>query len=36
MTDSVTNMDMTIEAEYMQKLGIAVVINMLYGVYNIA
>ena len=36
VTDSVTNMDMTIEAEYMQKLGIAVVINMLYGVYNIA
>lgn len=32
VTDRETNMDMTVQAEYMQKFGVGVVINMYYGI----
>ena len=35
ISDGSTNMDMTIEYEYQTKLGVAVVVNMLFGVYTI-
>ena len=34
-SDSKTNVDMTVDAEYQHKLGVAVVMNMVYGVYTI-
>lgn len=34
VTDRETNVDMTIEAEYMQKVGVAVVMNLNYGIYT--
>ena len=36
INDGATNMDMTIEYEYQAKLGIGVVVNMLFGVYTIS
>ena len=34
VTDRETNVDMTIEAEYMQKVGVAFVMNLNYGIYT--
>lgn len=36
VTESSTNHDMTIEYEYQQKMGVATIINMLFGVWTIA
>ena len=36
ITDSATHQDMTIDAEYQRKMGVAVVINKRFGVWNIA
>ena len=35
VSDGATNMDMTIEYEFQQKMGVAVVIGYLFGVWNI-
>jgi hypothetical protein len=36
VNDAATHLDMTIDAEYQRKLGIATVINKKFGVWNIA
>ena len=36
VTDNTVNQDMTSDYRYMFKMGVGVVVNLLFGVYNIA